>query len=75
MDAKWDRFFKIALLVLLAVLLALYAEGRDVGRYAYFRDGDLEFVLDTKTGVVYQGGYAMNHLTGKEGPVQPGARP
>jgi hypothetical protein len=69
MNAKWDMFFKAALLVLLAILVLAYAEGRDVGRYAYFRDGDLEFVLDTKSGVVYQGGYAMNHLTGKEGLV------
>jgi len=71
MEAKMDMIFKAAALVLLAVLLLLYADGRDVGRYAYFRDGDLEFVLDTKTGMVYQGGYAMNHLTGKEGLVTP----
>ncbi|WP_243311870.1 hypothetical protein [Fundidesulfovibrio agrisoli] len=69
MDGKLDMIFKAAALVLLAMLLLIYAEGRDVGRYAYFRDGELEFVLDTKTGVVYQGGYAMNHLTGKEGPA------
>lgn len=56
-------------MALLAVYVALYAQGRDVGRYAYYRDADLEYVLDTSTGVIYQGGYAMNHLTGKEGPV------
>ncbi|WP_243358288.1 hypothetical protein [Fundidesulfovibrio terrae] len=69
MKDKFDLFFKAALLVLLAILVWAYAEGRSVGRYAYFRDGELEYVLDTSTGMVYQGGYAMNHLTGQEGPV------
>lgn len=64
-----DTLFKAAVLALLAVFVWLYAEGRTIGRYAYLREGDLEFVLDTTTGVVYQGGYSMNHLTGKEGPV------
>ncbi|MBI4805712.1 MAG: hypothetical protein HY795_10815 [Desulfovibrio sp.] len=70
MNSKFDVYFKGAILVLLALFLWAYLEGRSVGRYAYFRDGDLEFVLDTSTGVVYQGGYAMNHLTGQEGPVK-----
>jgi len=69
MKEKMDMIFKAALLVLLAIFLWAYLEGRTVGRYAYFRDGELEFVVDTSTGVVYQGGYAMNHLTGQEGPV------
>ena len=67
MKENFDTIFKAALLGLMALFLWLYAQGRDVGRFAYFRDGELEFVLDTTTGVVYQGGYAMNHLTGKEG--------
>lgn len=75
MHNTMDIIFKAAIVILMAVFLAIYFEGRSVGRYAYFRDGDLEFVLDTATGVVYQGGYAMNHLTGKEGPVQPQKRP
>ena len=69
MGNKWDMIFKAAIVCLLAFLIWVYMQGRDIGRYAYFRDGELEFVLDTSTGVVYQGGYAMNHLTGKEGPV------
>lgn len=70
MNNTVDMIFKAALLALLAVFVWLYALGRDNGRYAYFREGELEFVLDTATGVVYQGGYAMNHLTGAEGPVK-----
>ncbi len=75
MDNRMDIYFKGALVALAAVFLFLYAESRGVGRYTYVREGDLEFVLDTTTGVVYQGGYAMNHLTGKEGPVVPGGIP
>ena len=75
MDNRWDLYFKGAMLALVAVFLALYAESRGVGRYSYVRDGELEYVLDTTTGVVYQGGYAMNHLTGKEGPVAPKVMP
>ena len=69
MDNKWDVMFKAAIVCLLALFVWAYMQGRNVGRYTYFRDGELEFVLDTSSGVVYQGGYAMNHLTGKEGPV------
>lgn len=75
MDTRVDMIFKGALLAILAIFLFLYAEGRGVGRYSYLRDGELEFVLDTATGVVYQGGYAMNHLTGQEGLVNPGKLP
>ncbi|MFZ5427947.1 MAG: hypothetical protein ACOZEN_13310 [Thermodesulfobacteriota bacterium] len=64
-----DMLFKAAAVALLAVFVWLYAQGRDIGRYAYLKEGDLEYVLDTATGVVYQGGYSMNHLTGKEGPA------
>jgi len=62
-----DIVFKLGLLVLLAVLLYIYRELGDVGRYGYVRDGELEYVVDSKTGVVYQGGYSMNHVTGQEG--------
>lgn len=64
-----DTLLKAAAVALLAVFVWLYAQGRDIGRYAYLKEGDLEFILDTATGVVYQGGYSMNHLTGKEGPA------
>jgi hypothetical protein len=67
---KWmDVILKAAIVIGLGIFLWLYATSRQVGRYAYYREGELEYVLDTSTGVVYQGGYAMNHLTGKEGPV------
>jgi len=65
-----DTIFKAAVVALLAIFVWLYAGARDIGRYAYLREGDLEYVLDTATGVIYQGGYSMNHLTGKEGPVK-----
>lgn len=76
MKEHLDLVFKGLLLALLAAFVWVWSETRSVGRYAYFRDGDLEFVLDTSTGMLYQGGYAMNHLTGQEGPVRkPPARP
>jgi hypothetical protein len=75
MNNKLDLIFKTAAIILLAVFVWGYLEGRNVGRYAYFRDGELEFVLDTTTGVVYQDGYAMNHLTGKQGTVPGQAGP
>jgi len=68
MNTFADIVFKAALVIILGVFLWLYAEGRNVGRYAYYREGELEYVLDTSTGVVYQGGYWMDHVTGKEGP-------
>lgn len=70
MDKTVDMLFKAALVILLAVFVWGYLEGRNVGKYAYFREGDLEFVLDTTSGVIYQGGYEMNHLTGREGPAK-----
>jgi len=68
MNDRFDKLFKLALLVILAGFLYVYAASQGVGRYQYSRDGELDFLLDTKTGLVYQGGYIMNHLTGKEGP-------
>jgi hypothetical protein len=65
-----DMLFKAAVVAAMAAMLSIYAGSRDVGRYAYYRDGELEYVLDTSTGVVYQSGYAMNHLTGQEGPAR-----
>ena len=70
MNKTAELIFRAALVILLAAFVWGYLEGRDVGRYGYFRDGDLEFVLDTTTGVIYQGGYAMNHMTGQKGPVK-----
>ncbi|MBF0480577.1 MAG: hypothetical protein HQK81_07815 [Desulfovibrionaceae bacterium] len=67
MQSAVDAVFKLGLLVLLALFLYLYHELGDVGRYGYVRDGELEYVVDSKTGIVYQGGYSMNHLTGQEG--------
>lgn len=75
MNNKLDVLFKAVIVILLAVFLWEYAGNRGVGRYAYYKDGELEYVLDTTTGVVYQGGYAMNHLTGQEGPVNKEVKP
>lgn len=72
MKETLNTLLKAIAVALLALFVWSYMEGRNVGRYAYFRDAELEFVLDTSTGVVYQGGYAMNHLTGKEGPAGKG---
>jgi hypothetical protein len=61
-----DVLFKIALVVALAVFLRIYEQKKDIGRYAYISTGELEYVVDTTTGVIYQGGFSMNHLTGEE---------
>ncbi len=61
-----DMLFKIALIVGLAVFLSDYEKRKDIGRYAYVSTGDLEYVVDTTTGIIYQGGFSMNHLTGEE---------
>ncbi|NDY55965.1 hypothetical protein G3N56_04300 [Desulfovibrio sulfodismutans] len=61
-----DMLFKIALIVAVAAFLRIYDQKRDIGRYAYISTGDLEYVVDTTTGVIYQGGFSMNHLTGEE---------
>ncbi len=62
-----DIFFKLALIAILCGFLYVYAASRDVGRYSYMQNGDLEYVVDSLTGVIYQGGYSMNHITGEEG--------
>jgi hypothetical protein len=61
-----DAVFKLGLLILMAVFLYLYDQHGGAGRYGYVRDGELEYVVDSKTGLIHQGGYSMNHLTGKE---------
>jgi len=61
-----DVLFKLAVIVGIAAFLFFYASGRSVGRYLYIANGELEYVMDTTTGVIYQGGYSMNHITGQE---------
>ena len=61
-----DIVFKLGLLALLAGFLYVQAQKADNGRYSYSRDADLEFITDSRTGIVYQGGYSMNHITGEE---------
>jgi hypothetical protein len=61
-----DVLFKIALIVGLAAFLRGYEQRKDIGRYAYISTGELEYVVDTTTGIIYQGGFSMNHLTGEE---------
>jgi hypothetical protein len=57
---------KLAIIAGIAVFLVQYARGAGAGRYQYLVNGEQEYVMDTATGLIYQGGYAMNHLTGKE---------
>uniref|UniRef100_I2PY90 Uncharacterized protein n=1 Tax=Desulfovibrio sp. U5L TaxID=596152 RepID=I2PY90_9BACT len=61
-----DVLLKLALIAGIIVFLYFYATGRAVGRYLYIANGELEYVMDTATGVIYQGGYSMNHITGQE---------
>ena len=61
-----DIAFKLAVLAALACFLFLYGEGRSVGRFQYIANGEQEYVMDTATGVIYQNGYSMNHVTGRE---------
>ena len=70
-----DIAFKLALLAAVACALYLYGEGRNVGRYQYIANGEQEYVMDTVTGVIYQGGFSMNHVTGKETLSSAGANP
>ena len=63
-----DVLFKLAVVAGIGAFLFLYASGRSVGRYLYIANGELEYVMDTTTGVIYQGGYSMNHITGQESP-------
>ena len=61
-----DIAFKLAVLAALACFLLFYGEGRNVGRFQYIANGEQEYVMDTATGVIYQNGFSMNHVTGKE---------
>jgi len=61
-----DILVRLAVVAGIAAFVYLYAEGRSVGRYQYIANGELEYVMDTTTGVIYQGGYSMNHVTGQE---------
>ena len=70
-----DVAFKLAVLAAVACLLSFYAEGRSVGRYQYIANGEQEYVMDTATGVIYQGGFSMNHITGKETLSSAGQKP
>jgi hypothetical protein len=61
-----DVLFKLAIVAGIAVFLSIYATNRAVGRYLYIANGELEYVMDTTTGIIYQGGSSMNHITGQE---------
>jgi hypothetical protein len=61
-----DVLCKLAFVAAAAVLAYSLYCNRGVGRYQYIANGELEYVMDTTTGVIYQGGYSMNHITGQE---------
>ncbi|MEA4857276.1 MAG: hypothetical protein AAGU21_20380 [Solidesulfovibrio sp.] len=61
-----DVVFKLAMLAAVAAAAYGLLGNRGIGRYQYIANGELEYVMDTTTGVIYQGGYSMNHLTGQE---------
>ena len=61
-----DVLYKLAVIAGVVVLAYSLYGNRGVGRYQYIANGELEYVMDTTTGVIYQGGYSMNHITGKE---------
>jgi len=61
-----DILFKLAIIAGIAGFLHYQAKTAGVGRYLYIANGELEYVMDTSTGVIYQGGYSMNHITGQE---------
>ena len=61
-----DVLLRLAVIAGIAVFLYLYAGSRAVGRYQYIANGELEYVMDTTTGIIYQGGSSMNHITGQE---------
>ena len=61
-----DVLYKLAIIAGVVVLAYSLYGNRGVGRYQYIANGELEYVMDTTTGVIYQGGYSMNHITGKE---------
>jgi len=64
-----DVLLKLAIIAGIAVFLVYFARNAGVGRYLYIANGELEYVMDTATGIIYQGGYSMNHITGKESPT------
>jgi|GEM_PF-1205833 len=61
-----DVLFKLAIVAGIAAFLYIYTGTRSVGRYQYIANGELEYVMDTTTGIIYQGGSSMNHITGQE---------
>ena len=61
-----DVLYKLAVIAGVAVLAYSLYGNRGVGRYQYIANGELEYVMDTTTGIIYQGGYSMNHITGQE---------
>ena len=61
-----DVLYKLAIIAGVVVLAYSLYGNRGVGRYQYIANGELEYVMDTTTGVIYQGGYSMDHITGKE---------
>ena len=61
-----DILLKLAIVAGIVVFLFLFAKGAGGGRYQYLVNGELEYVMDTATGIIYQGGYSMNHITGQE---------
>jgi len=61
-----DIAFKLAVVAAVVCIAYFFAQGRNVGRYQYIANGEQEYVMDTATGVIYQGGFSMNHITGKE---------
>lgn len=61
-----DVLLKLAIIGGIAVFLFYYADNAGVSRYLYIVNGELEYVMDTATGIIYQGGYSMNHISGKE---------
>ena len=64
-----DIVVKLAVIGGIIAFVYFYAKGAGAGRYLYIANGELEYVMDTSTGVSYQGGYSMNHITGKESPT------
>ncbi|WP_051261309.1 hypothetical protein [Desulfovibrio inopinatus] len=61
-----DIIFKIGILAILAGFLMLYAKSSENGRYIAVFEEQQEFIVDSRTGVIYQGGFAMDHIHGKE---------
>ncbi len=61
-----DIIFKIGILAILVGFLVIYAKSSENGHYRAAFEGQQEFVVDTRTGIIYQGGFAMDHIHGKE---------